>query len=119
MNPWDTLMAVEEGQEVELVIEDFETTRYPQDENPRTIAGTVRNIEENPGYAAGEIQRVVSVGDPRDEGCHIDCGDTSENNLTGGHRRRTYLKAWRPRTGKGRLLLGRIGSVTTEVRSRD
>lgn len=107
---WETLMGVAEGEEIEVTIEDFEDTRFPRDENPRTISGTVQNVSEEPGYGAGEIQRVVTVGDPWSDGCNIDCGDTSENNLnlTGGHGRRTYLKAWRPRSGKDRLLLGRV-----------
>jgi hypothetical protein len=50
----------------------------------------------------------VVIGDPRDDGCIVDCGDTSHNKLTGGFRSYTYLKAWRPRRGKDRLLLGKV-----------
>lgn len=103
-----TLLSVEEGDSASVHIEDFENTRWPKEANPRTISGEVNRVKEDVGHSAGEIQRSVVIGDPRDDGCIVDCGDTAENNLTGGGSAYKYLKAWRPRPGKDRLLLGRV-----------
>lgn len=112
---YETLLSVGEGDTVSVRIDDFENTRYPREENPRTISGEVSNVKEDVGRSAGEIQRCVVIGDPRDDGCIIDCGDTGENKMTGWGRSQKYLKAWRPRRGKDRLLLGRVTDADVEA----
>lgn len=111
MGAWARLMMVEGGDEITVEVDDFDNTRHPKEQNPREISGTVKNVAEDVNYAAGEIQRVVTIGNPWEDGCNIDVGDTSENNLTGGHNRKLYTKAWRPRTGKDRILLGKITEI--------
>lgn len=102
-------MKVEEGDEITVTIDDFEDTRFPKDQNPRKVSGPVNNIAKDINYSAGEIQRVVTIGNPWDDGCNIDCGDTAKNKLTNEtYETYTYTKAWQPRVGKDRLLLGKV-----------
>jgi hypothetical protein len=109
MTAYDTLLSVEEGDTVRVTVDDFENTKHPREDNPRTISGEVKRVKEDVSHSAGEIQRTVAVGDPWDEGCYIDLGDTAENKVTGGtYDSRKYTKAWRPRPGKDRLLLGKV-----------
>lgn len=114
---WETLNSAEEGDKISVRIEDFDNTRCPREENPRCIEGKVKKVKESVGYSAGEISRTVVLGDPWDDGCNIDVGDTADNNLTGGggssHK---YINAWRPRRGKDRLLLGEV--VLVEVKDK-
>jgi hypothetical protein len=112
MTAYDTLLSVQEGDTVTVTVDDFENTQHPRDENPRTISGEVDAVKEDVSHSAGEIQRTVAVGDPWDEGCYIDLGDTAENKMAGGtYNPRKYMKAWRPRPGKDRLLLGKVTEV--------
>lgn len=106
---WRTLNAIEEGEHVAVRIDDFENTTYPKEANPRTISGEVTRIKTDVGHSAGEIVRSVVIGDPRDDGVVVDLGDTSLNTMVSGRpTQRYYAKAWRPRPGKDRLLLGRV-----------
>lgn len=114
MSTWDQLDGLSEGDEVSVHIVDFENS-MPKDENPRTLDGEVTRVQRDVNHAAGEVQTVVTVGDPWDGGCHIDLGDTAENKATGGaNKSRKYAKAWRPRTRKRRRLLGRVDNVEVE-----
>lgn len=119
----DKLVCVEEGDSIEVRVVDFENTRYPKDNNPRTIEGKVENINEDVSHSAGEVQRVITIGDVWDEGCKIDVGNTSKNQLAGGSNnprkyvwrpRRKYTRVWRPRSGKDRVLLGKVKQVIIE-----
>lgn len=109
----DKLLDVEEGQSIKVRVVDFENTSYPKEDNPRDIEGEVEKVNEDISHSAGEIQRVITIGDVWDEGCKIDVGDTSKNQLvsTTGNPRK-YTKVWRPRAGKDRNLLGEVESVT-------
>jgi hypothetical protein len=108
MTAYETLLDVEKGDTVSVTVDDFKSTQHSRKENPRSISGKVERVKEDVGHSAGEIQRSVVIGNPRDDGCIVDCGDTSQNKLTGGFRSYTYLKAWRPRHGKDCLLLGKV-----------
>lgn len=109
---WESLTKLMEGQEVTVHIVDFDNTNFPKDANPREITGEVVNIKGDVGHSAGEIERTVTIGNPWEGGCHIDVGDTAENKLTGGtNSPYKYTKAWRPRAGKDRLLLGKVHKV--------
>lgn len=112
MSAYDELIELSEGEQVTVTIDDFENTNFPRDENPRVITGEVVNVNEDVNHSGGEITRTVAIGDPRNDGCYIDCGDTAENNITTStHQTYTYTKAWRPRAGKDRILLGRVTAV--------
>lgn len=108
---WETLESATEGSEMAVHIVDFENTNWPKDENPRWIVGEVVNVKEDVKRQAGEVVRVVTIGNPWEDGCHIDVIDTAQNTWITGPRGRKYLKAWRPRTGKDRLLLGVVDDV--------
>lgn len=106
---YNTLLSSEEGDTVSVRVDDFDNSRYSNSYNPRTISGEVDNVIEDVGHSAGEIQRSVVIGDPWEDGCVVDCGDTSENQLgVSGGSSYTYLKAWRPRAVKDRNLLGQV-----------
>jgi len=113
---WETLRDVEEGIDVSLRIDDFENQSHSISENPRTISGQISGSSEDVSHSAGEIQRVIAIGDPWGDGCYVDLGDTAKNNLSvGGRSHRNYSKAWRPRPGqKGRCLLGRVVDVEVD-----
>lgn len=116
MIAYDTLLSVEEGDTVHVTVDDFENTKYIREDNPRTISGEVKQVKEDVSHSAGEIQRTVAVGDPWDGGCYIDLGDTAENKMAGGtYGPRKYTKAWRPRQGKDRLLLGKVTEANRSV----
>lgn len=111
-DPYDTLERMEAGDHVSVKIEPFENARSPRDETPQDITGEVVIVDENVSHSAGEILYAVYIGPHRDDGCVVDVGDTRENAMTGGHMNSPpdcyYAKAWRPRPGKDRLLLGRV-----------
>jgi hypothetical protein len=111
MTAYEALMQVEVDDSVSVLIEDFDNTRFPKDENPRTVSGEIAKINESVGGYGGEVQRRIVVGNPMDDGCVVDLGDTAENKLVSGGSSRTWMKAWRPRPGKDRLLLGQVAAM--------
>lgn len=113
-NTFDTLLNLTEGDVVSVVVEDFENTISPKEENPREINGEIRKIKSDVGHSAGEIIRTIVVGNPWEGGANIDCGDTGENKMVKSPRPEKYTKVWRPRSGKDRILLGRVRSVSKE-----
>jgi hypothetical protein len=110
---YEQLLDLSEGDSVSIEVIDFANTRWPKEDNPRSITGTVEHVKEDVSRSAGEIQRAIVIDNPYNEGCVVDVGDMRENNLTGGSNAQSprYTKAWRPRPGKDRLLLGRVGNV--------
>lgn len=108
---YNSLLTVAVGAGIQIHVDDFENTRFPKTSNPRIISGDVERVKEDVSHSAGEIQRSVVIGDPWGDGCIVDCGDTGENQMVSGSSSRVYLKAWRPRAGKDRVLLGRVTGV--------
>lgn len=109
---YDKLLNVEEGEQVNIRVVGFENTSYPKEENPQDIKGEVKKIDEDVSHSAGEIQRVITIGDVWEDGCKIDIGDTADNKLTHSSKRcKKYTRVWRPRPGKDRLLIGKVESI--------
>lgn len=110
---WDRANKITEGDHVCIEIDDFDNTQFPKDDNSRAIDGEVTKVKTDIGHSAGEVVKTIAIGNPWDDGCYIDLGDTAKNNLIEHSGARKYSKVWRPRAGKDRILLGKLTWIET------